>query len=94
MLERLGISEKIGMLSALMRSVNISVYQNASALRSVEQGQDITAHNIATSSVAGFKKTDAAFESIRAGYLPKETLTEFQQGHAGPVSLHRWSSHF
>ena len=81
MLERPGHrSEKIGMLSALMRSVNISVYQNASALRSVEQGQDITAHNIATSSVAGFKKTDAAFESIRAGYLPKETLTEFQRG--------------
>ncbi len=60
--------------------MNISVYQNASALRSVEQWQDITAHNIATSSVAGFKKTDASFESIRVAKLPKETLSEFHPG--------------
>ena len=75
-----GPAWEIGIGFATMRGVNISVYQNASALRSVEQGQDITAHNIATSSVAGFKKTDAAYESIRAGRLPKETLTEFQRG--------------
>ena len=60
--------------------MNISVYQNASAIRSVEQGQDITAHNIATSSVAGFKKTDVGYESIRVGKLPKETLSEFLRG--------------
>jgi len=60
--------------------VNISVYQNASALRSVEQWQDITAHNLATSSVAGYKKTDASFESVKIGHLPKETLSEFERG--------------
>ena len=63
-----------------MSGVNISVYQNASAIRSVEQGQDITAHNIATSSVAGYKKTDASYESIRVAKLPKETLTDFLRG--------------
>jgi flagellar basal-body rod protein FlgF len=67
--------------------VNISVYQNASALRSVEQWQDITAHNLSTSSVAGFKKTDASFESVKVGQLPKETLSEFERGFRAQYPL-------
>ena len=60
--------------------MNISVYQNASALRTVEQWQDITSHNLATSNVAGFKKTEGAVNSVKAGHLPKETLSEFERG--------------
>lgn len=60
--------------------MNISVYQNASALRTVEQWQDISSHNLATSDVAGFKKTESAVNSVKAGHLPKETLSEFERG--------------
>ena len=67
--------------------MNISVYQNASALRSVEQWQDITAHNLSTSSVSGFKKTDASFESVKVGKLPKETLSEFERGFRAQYPL-------
>ena len=37
------------------KRVNLSLYENASALRGLEQYQNVIANNIAASHVAGFK---------------------------------------
>ena len=43
--------------------MNLSLYENASALRGLEQYQNIIANNIAASHVAGFKKVAVSFEA-------------------------------
>jgi flagellar basal body rod protein FlgG len=52
--------------------VNLSLYENASALRGLEQYQNIIANNIAASHVAGFKKVAVSFEAIEGGRNCKE----------------------
>ena len=47
--------------------MNLSLYENASALRGLEQYQNIIANNIAASNVAGFKKATVSFEAIEGG---------------------------
>ena len=49
------------------------MYENAAALSSLEQYQNIIANNIAASHVAGFKKVAVSFEAIEGGEFPRST---------------------
>ncbi len=49
--------------------MNIGLYQGAAALSGLEEWQQSISHNIAASSVAGYKKTDVSFESMAAGII-------------------------
>ena len=53
--------------------MNLSLYENAAALQSLEQYQNIIANNIAASHVAGFKKVAVSFEAIDGGEIPRST---------------------
>ena len=53
--------------------MNLSLYENASALRGLEQYQNVIANNIAASHVAGFKKATVSFEAIEGGEIPRST---------------------
>jgi len=53
--------------------VNLSLYENASALRGLEQYQNVIANNIAASHVAGFKKIAVSFEAVEGGEIPRST---------------------
>ena len=44
--------------------MNLSLYENASALRGLEQYQNVIANNIAASHVACFKKVAVRFEAV------------------------------
>ncbi len=53
--------------------MNLSLYENAGALRSLEQYQNIISNNIAASHVAGYKKVAVSFEAVEAGEIPRST---------------------
>jgi flagellar basal-body rod protein FlgF len=53
--------------------VNLSLYENASALRGLEQYQNVIANNIAASHVAGFKKVAVSFEGVDGGEIARST---------------------
>jgi flagellar basal body rod protein FlgG len=53
--------------------VNLSLYENASALRGLEQYQNVVANNIAASHVAGFKKVAVSFEAVEGGEIARST---------------------
>ena len=59
--------------------MNLSLYENASALRGLEQYQNVIANNIAASHVAGFKKVAVSFEAVEGelsfagGYFESST---------------------
>ncbi len=53
--------------------MNLSLYENASALRGLEQYQNVVANNIAASHVAGFKKVAVSFEAVEGGELARST---------------------
>jgi flagellar basal body rod protein FlgG len=53
--------------------VNLSLYENASALRGLEQQQNVIANNIAASHVAGFKKIAVSFEAVEGGEIARST---------------------
>jgi len=53
--------------------VNLSLYENASALNGLQQQQNIIANNIAASHVAGFKKIAVSFEAIEGGEIARST---------------------
>ena len=53
--------------------MNLSLYENASALRGLEQYQNIIANNIAASHVAGFKKVAVSFEAVEGGEIARST---------------------
>jgi flagellar basal body rod protein FlgG len=53
--------------------VNLSLFENASALRGLEQYQNIIANNIAASHVAGFKKVAVSFEAVEGGEIARST---------------------
>ena len=53
--------------------VNLSLYENASALRGLEQYQNVIANNIAASHVAGFKKVAVSFEAVEGGEIARST---------------------
>lgn len=51
-------------------SMNISLYQAASAMNNATQWQESIAENLAASSIPGFKKNDISFEAIQSGMYP------------------------
>ena len=53
--------------------MNLSLYENASALRGLEQYQNVSANNIAASHVAGFKKVAVCFEAVEGGEIARST---------------------
>mgnify|MGYP001169785298 FL=1 len=55
------------------KRVNLSLYENASALRGLEQYQNVIANNIAASHVAGFKKVAVSFEAVEGGEIARST---------------------
>ena len=48
--------------------MNLSLYENAAALRGLQEYQDIIANNIAASHVAGFKAGAVGFEAVEGGF--------------------------
>lgn len=57
----------------LIIGVNLSLFENASALRGLEQYQNVIANNIAASHVAGFKKVAVSFEAVEGGEIARST---------------------
>ena len=55
---------------AWKRSVNISLFQAASALNANARWQEVIAENMAASSVPGFKKQTVSFKAVEAGMMP------------------------
>lgn len=53
--------------------MNLSLYENASALRGLEQYQNVIANNIAASHVAGYKKVAVSFEAVDGGEIARST---------------------
>jgi len=53
--------------------VHIGFYQSAASLNALESLQRTTSHNLAASSVAGYKRTVAAMEAKAAGTIPMMT---------------------
>ena len=53
--------------------VNLSLFENASALRGLEQYQNVIANNIAASHVAGLKRLRLALSRSKVVKLPKNT---------------------
>ena len=53
--------------------MNLSLYENASALRGLEQYQNVIANNIAASHVSGFKKVAVSFEAVEGGEIARST---------------------
>lgn len=53
--------------------MNLSLYENASALRGLEQYQNVIANNIAASHVAGFKKVAVSFEAVEGGEIARSS---------------------
>ena len=53
--------------------MNLSLYENASALRGLEQYQNVIANNIAASHVAGFKKVAVSLEAVEGGEIARST---------------------
>lgn len=49
--------------------MNIGLYQGAASLSALERWQEIISQNISASSVPGFKKTEASFESVFGGAM-------------------------
>lgn len=74
--------------------MNVSMLQAAAAMNANARWQEIISENIAASSIPGFKKQDASFDAVQAGFitpvplqpaqqysLPRaNTATNFQQG--------------
>jgi len=67
--------------------VNLSLYENAAALRSLEQYQNIIANNIAASHVAGFKKVAVSFEAIEGGEIPRSTHDRLRNDMPGSFPM-------
>jgi flagellar basal body rod protein FlgG len=53
--------------------VNLSLYENAAALRGLQEHQDIIANNIAASHVAGYKAGAVGFEAVEGGEIARST---------------------
>jgi flagellar basal body rod protein FlgG len=64
---------------AQQRSVNISLYQAASALNANNRWQEVIAENMAASSVPGYKRQDVSFQAVQAGMVPPGSDTASAQ---------------
>ena len=56
-----------GIGAAKHSSVNVSLYQAASALHAMDRWQETIAENLSSSSVPGYKKQDFSFAAVQAG---------------------------
>jgi len=74
--------------------VNIGFYESASAMNALEQWQRHISDNIAASSVAGYKKSDVAFEAIGRGALPSTTGINPREGDVGHLPRGGASTNF
>ena len=63
--------------------MNISLYENASALNGLQQQQNIIANNIAASHVSGYKKVAVSFEAIEGGELARSTHDRLRNNMPG-----------
>ena len=67
--------------------MNLSLYENASALRGLEQYQNVVANNIAASHVAGFKKVAVSFEAVEGGEIARSTHDRLRNEMPGPFPV-------
>jgi len=63
------------------------MYENAAALRGLEQYQNIIANNIAASHVAGYKKVAVSFEAIEGGEIPRSTHDRLRNDMSGSFPM-------
>jgi flagellar basal-body rod protein FlgF len=83
-----------GTSGAKAGSMNVSLYQAASALTANSRWQELVSENLASASVPGFKKQEMSFSAVQAGLLnaasgparatmPRaDSTTSFQQGES------------
>ncbi len=69
--------------------MNLSLYENAAALRGLQEYQDIIANNIAASHVAGFKAGAVGFEAIEGGEFARSTHDRLKNEMPGSFPLIR-----
>jgi flagellar basal-body rod protein FlgG len=69
----------------LQPTVNVSLYQAASALNANARWQEIISENMASASIPGFKKQELSFEAVKAGLLTPTVSAS--RGNSQPVSL-------
>ncbi|HCR16769.1 MAG TPA: hypothetical protein DIU35_04725 [Candidatus Latescibacteria bacterium] len=69
--------------------MNLSLYENAAALRGLQEYQDIIANNIAASHVAGFKAGAVGFEAIEGGEIARSTHDRLKNELPGSFPLIR-----
>ena len=69
--------------------MNLSLYENAAALRGLQEYQDIIANNIAASHVAGFKAGAVGFEAVEAGEFARSTHDRLKNEMPGSFPLVR-----
>jgi len=67
----------------LTLSVNVSLYQAASALNANARWQEVISGNMASASVPGFKKQELSFQAVQAGMLRPNS----SGGLAQPISM-------
>lgn len=53
-----------------LAAMNISLYQAAAAMDNATRWQEVTAENLAASSIPGFKRQELSFEAIQSGLYP------------------------
>tara|TARA_B100001123_G_scaffold222642_1_gene250750 strand:+ start:914 stop:1675 length:762 start_codon:yes stop_codon:yes gene_type:complete len=69
--------------------VNLSLYENAAALRGLQEYQNIIANNIAASHVAGFKAGAVGFEAVEGGEIARSTHDRLKNELPGSFPLIR-----
>lgn len=69
--------------------MNLSLYENAAALRGLQEYQDIIANNIAASHVAGFKAGAVGFEAVEGGEIARSTHDRLKNELPGSFPLIR-----
>jgi flagellar basal-body rod protein FlgF len=72
-------------IRCLAPSVNVSLYQAASALNANARWQEMISENMASTSVPGFKKQEMSFEAVRAGMRHPTVAGSLANGQ--PVTL-------
>ena len=74
--------------------MNLSLYENASALRGLEQYQNVIANNIAASHVSGFKKVAVSFEAVEGGEIARSTHARLRNEMPGSFPVMKNEVHF
>ncbi len=67
-----------GIAVAQRLRVNVSMLQAAAAMNANARWQDIISENLAAASIPGFKKQEASFDAVQAGFIPPAPLEPAQ----------------